>query len=170
MSKYGKILHIYDIKNGSENMARDVLVTAGKINRRKKVVKRAKIISLCLLLLLTIVFVILSVIYKGGQFIITLDPNSDLETSLVIYDKLMPKDITGGKKIVGTGTIDIEGNVGRIGGIKEKLGAANKKKADVVFVPKDNYKEAKKLYDKNGYKFKLISVEKFDDAVSFLEK
>ena len=73
-------------------MARDVLVTAGKINRRKKVVKRAKIISLCLLLLLTIVFVILSVIYKGGQFIITLDPNSDLETSLVIYDNLEDKE------------------------------------------------------------------------------
>lgn len=104
--------------------------------------------------------------FKGSEA----GPSGGLMMSLVIYDKLMPKDITGGKKIVGTGTIDIEGNVGRIGGIKEKLGAANKKKADVVFVPKDNYKEAKKLYDKNGYKFKLISVEKFDDAVSFLEK
>lgn len=69
-------------------MAKDVLVTAGKINRRKKTVKTAKIVSLCLLILLTFVFLILSLIYKGGKFVITLDPNSDLETSLVIYENL----------------------------------------------------------------------------------
>ena len=67
-------------------MASEVLVTADKINRRKKTRKIARIVSLCIFLLLTIAFIILSIIYKGGKFVITLDPNSELEDSLVIYE------------------------------------------------------------------------------------
>ena len=73
-------------------MARDVLVTADKINKRKKKAKRAKIISLCILIFLTIVFLILSLIYKGGKFVITLDSNSGLESSLVIYENIEDKE------------------------------------------------------------------------------
>ena len=47
--------------------------------------------------------------------------------------------------------------------------AANRKKADIVFVPKDNYKEAKEITDKKNYKFKLISVSTFDDAINYLD-
>ena len=89
--------------------------------------------------------------------------------TLAIYNKLIDKDIIKDRIIVGTGTIDIDGNVGEIGGLKHKLMAASRKKADIVFVPEGNYKEAKKLYDKNNYKFKLVSVKTFDDAVDFLE-
>ena len=68
-------------------MAKDVLVTAHKINQRKKTAKKAKIISILLLFFLTITFLILSLVYKGGKFVITLDPNSELETSLVLYEE-----------------------------------------------------------------------------------
>ena len=88
--------------------------------------------------------------------------------ALTIYNKLTDEDITGGKKIVGTGTIDTLGNVGEIGGIKHKLMAASRKKADVVFVPKDNYKEAKQLKEKEEYDFELVSISTFDDAVDYL--
>ena len=71
-------------------MAKEVLVTAEKINRRKKTRKLARILSLIILLFLTVVFIILSLIYKGGKFVITLDPNSQLDNSIVIYDS---KDI-----------------------------------------------------------------------------
>lgn len=97
-------------------------------------------------------------------------PSGGLMMALTIYDKLIPKDITKGMKVVGTGTIDTTGKVGPIGGIKDKLKAAKSVKADIVFIPKDNYKEAKKFYDKEGYRFKLISVETFDDAINYLEK
>ncbi len=97
-------------------------------------------------------------------------PSGGLMMALTIYDKLVSEDITHGKKIVGTGTIDTTGKVGPIGGIKDKLRAAKSVKADIAFVPKDNYKEAKKFYDKEGYKFKLVSVETFDDAINYLEK
>lgn len=96
-------------------------------------------------------------------------PSGGLMIALTIYNKLMPEDITGGKKIVGTGTIDTSGNVGEIGGIKHKLIAASKKNADVVFVPNANYSEAKKLKEKKNYKFELVSVSTFDEAINYLE-
>ena len=97
-------------------------------------------------------------------------PSGGLMIALTIYDKLVEEDITKGRLVVGTGTIDIDGNVGEIGGVKHKLMAASKKKADIVFVPYDNYKEAKSLYDKNNYKFDLVAVKTFDEAVDYLKE
>jgi len=70
-----------------------------------------------------------------------------LMTTLAIYDSLIEKDLTKGLKIVGTGTIDIEGNVGEIGGVKYKLKGAINNKADIFFVPngKNNEMECKIL-------------------------
>ena len=48
--------------------------------------------------------------------------------------------------------------------------AASRKKADIVFVPYDNYKEAKSLYDKNNYKFDLVAVKTFNEAVDYLKE
>ncbi len=67
-------------------MAKEVLVTADKINRRKKIVKITKRVSLILFILLAFIFIILSLIYKGGKFVITLDPNAEMETSLILYE------------------------------------------------------------------------------------
>lgn len=97
-------------------------------------------------------------------------PSGGLMIALTIYDKLVEEDITKGRLVVGTGTIDIEGNVGEIGGVKHKLMAASRKKADIVFVPYDNYKEAKSLYDKNNYKFDLVAVKTFNEAVDYLKE
>lgn len=97
-------------------------------------------------------------------------PSGGLMISLSIYNKLIKEDITGGKKVVGTGTIDLEGNVGEIGGIRHKLMAADQKDADIVLVPEANYKEAKKQQKENGYKFTLISVKTFDDAIEKLKQ
>lgn len=96
-------------------------------------------------------------------------PSGGLMIALTIYNKLTDEDITKGKKVVGTGTIDILGNVGEIGGIKHKLIAANSKKADIVFVPKENYKEAKQIKDKKNYSFELVSISNFDDAIEYLK-
>lgn len=92
-------------------------------------------------------------------------PSGGLITALTIYNKLVKEDITNGKKIVGTGTINEEGLVGPIGGIKEKLSGASSEKADIVLVPESNYKEAISVKNKKKYKFKLISVKTFDEAL-----
>ena len=59
-------------------------------------------------------------------------PSAGLMFTLGIIDKLTPEDLTGGKIIAGTGTIDDEGNVGPIGGIPQKLVGAKQAGATVV--------------------------------------
>lgn len=90
--------------------------------------------------------------------------------SLSIYNKLVDKDITKGYKIVGTGTIEYDGSVGEIGGVKYKLMGAVKDKADVFLVPVDNYEEAKRIVDESDYDIKLIKVSSFNDAISKLNQ
>ncbi len=91
-----------------------------------------------------------------------------LMLALSIYNKLTEKDITKGKNIVGTGTINENGQVGEIDGVKYKLLGANKNNADVFLCPKENYKEAKKIVNKYKLKIKLKSVSTFDEAINYL--
>ena len=69
-------------------------------------------------------------------------PSAGLMFALGIVDKLKPEDLTGGKIIAGTGTIDDEGAVGPIGGIPQKLVGAKKAGAAAFLVPADNCAEA----------------------------
>ena len=55
--------------------------------------------------------------------------------SLGLYDTLTPEDLTGGRTIAGTGTIDPEGRVGPIGGIADKVIGAERAGATVFLVP-----------------------------------
>lgn len=96
-------------------------------------------------------------------------PSGGLMVSLSLYNKLTKEDITGGKKIVGTGTIDEEGNVGEIGGIKYKLKGAVSEHADIFLVPDANYKEAMNEKIKNDYAIDIIRVSSFDEAIEALE-
>jgi len=90
--------------------------------------------------------------------------------TLSIYNQLTTNDITKGLKIAGTGTIEMDGTVGEIGGVKYKLAGAVKEKADVFLVPKgDNYQEAMDEKKKNNYSIKIIGVETFDEALKSLE-
>lgn len=75
-------------------MAKTVLVKADRIVKRKKFIKYLKITAISLIVLLTAVFIILSIIYNGGRFTITLDPNFALESGIVIYDKKDDKRAT----------------------------------------------------------------------------
>jgi PDZ domain-containing protein len=69
-------------------------------------------------------------------------PSAGLMFTLGILDKLQPQDLTGGKIIAGTGTIDDDGNVGPIGGIPQKLVGAEEAGAQLFLVPKGNCAEA----------------------------
>lgn len=93
-----------------------------------------------------------------------------LMMSLTVYNQLTKNDITKGKKIVGTGTIDIEGNVGEIGGVKYKLIGAVKNKADIFICPEENYAEAKSIAKAKDYDIKIISAKTFDEALKKLEE
>ncbi len=91
-----------------------------------------------------------------------------LMMSLAIYNQLVAEDITGGLKIVGTGTIDIYGNVGEIGGVKYKLIGAVKNDADIFICPEENYEEALEVATQHDYDITIISVATFTEAIEKL--
>ena len=96
--------------------------------------------------------------------------SAGLMTTLAIYDTLIPEDLTGGNKIAGTGTIDLDGTVGEIAGVKYKLSGAEKGGAKVFFVPTgDNYKEAMEVKKKRGYDIEIVEIKTFDDAINYLK-
>lgn len=92
-----------------------------------------------------------------------------LMLSLEIYNDLTEEDITHGKKIVGTGTIEVDGTVGAIDGVKYKLLGAVKNKADIFICPEKNYEEAKKVKDEKDLDIEVISVKTFAEAIKYLE-
>ena len=92
-----------------------------------------------------------------------------LMLALSIYNNLVKEDITKGRTIVGTGTIDEYGNVGSIGGVEYKLKGAVKAKADIFLVPNgENYEEVIKIKKEKGYKIKIKGVSTFDEALEYL--
>ena len=96
-------------------------------------------------------------------------PSGGLMLSLAVYNSLTQEDITKGRTIVGTGTIDEYGNVGSIGGVEYKLKAAVKEGADIFLVPDgENLEAAIKLKKEKKYKIKIKGVSTFDEALEYL--
>jgi PDZ domain-containing protein len=93
-------------------------------------------------------------------------PSAGLMFTLGIMDKLEPDDLTGGKIIAGTGTIDDDGNVGPIGGIPQKLVGAKSAGAQIFLVPKDNCAEALKNAVSG---LPMAEVATVDDALTALK-
>ncbi|MFH8473056.1 PDZ domain-containing protein [Streptomyces sp. NPDC018000] len=94
-------------------------------------------------------------------------PSAGLMFSLGIIDKLTPTDLTGGKFIAGTGTIDDKGKVGPIGGINMKLVGARDAGARYFLTPEDNCKAAASDTPSG---LTLVKVKTIDDATKSLEK
>lgn len=68
-------------------------------------------------------------------------PSGGLMFALATTEKLTPGSMTGGLNISGTGTIDTDGNVGPIGGIRQKMYAAVRAGSTVMFAPNENCSE-----------------------------
>ena len=97
-------------------------------------------------------------------------PSGGFMLSLAIYNRLISEDLTKGRKIVGTGTIDKNGNVGAIGGVKYKIIGANSGKADIFFVPEENYEEANNFIKEKGYDLNLVKIKTLSDAIDYLRR
>jgi len=96
-------------------------------------------------------------------------PSAGLLFSLGIVDKLdgdgSGGDLTGGRTIAGTGTIDADGNVGAVGGVALKTQAARRDGATVFLVPKAECSDAKSELPKG---LRLIPVTTLKGAVDSL--
>ncbi|KOS69588.1 peptidase [Lysinibacillus contaminans] len=112
-------------------------------------------------------------------------PSAGLMFTLEILNQLLPEDLTKGYKIAGTGEMNIDGKVGRIGGIDYKVIAADRDGMEIFFAPEDeispelkvkypelesNYATAVKTAEDIGTKMKIVPVKNIDDAINYLEK
>lgn len=68
-------------------------------------------------------------------------PSAGMMFALGIIDTLTEGELNGGKDVAGTGTIDAEGTVGPIGGIRQKLYGARDAGADYFLAPEANCDE-----------------------------
>lgn len=97
-------------------------------------------------------------------------PSAGLITTLSIYDQLTKGDLTKGKLIAGTGTIEADGSIGPIGEVEYKLLGAVDGGAQVFLVPAgENYQDCKKMKKEENLDIKLISVKNIDDAIKKLK-
>lgn len=91
-------------------------------------------------------------------------PSAGLMFTLTIDNALSAKDLTGGRKIVGTGTISLDGTVGPIGGVKQKVAAAEATGAAYFLCPVENYADAVSV----AKSIKVVEVANVQDALNFL--
>ena len=93
-------------------------------------------------------------------------PSAGLMWTLGLIDLLTPGDLTGGRKIAGTGAIDASGKVYPIGGVQEKVVAAQRSGAVLFFVPHDNAAGARSV----AHGMTIVEVASFQDALTYLEQ
>lgn len=113
----------------------------------------------------------------------TIGPSGGLLQSLSIYNLLFSDDITKGKVVVGTGTIELkydeENNLyftgGKIGAIKQKIITAYEcssiNNIDVFFVDEGDYEEALAAYNEYAHNaFDLVKVTNFSDIINYFKE
>jgi PDZ domain-containing protein len=93
-------------------------------------------------------------------------PSAGLMLTLGILDLVGDQDLTGGKVLAGTGTIDANGKVGPIGGIQLKMVAAENIGAKLFLVPADNCTEAMAAPQPG---LSMAKVSDLDDALTALQ-
>lgn len=92
-------------------------------------------------------------------------PSAGLALTLSLIDKLSPQSITGGRQIAVTGTMQPDGSVGPIGGIRQKVAAVEAAGVKYFLVPVANAKDARQAA---GSDLRIIPVKSLDDALAEL--
>ncbi|MFF3512257.1 S16 family serine protease [Streptomyces sp. NPDC002573] len=96
-------------------------------------------------------------------------PSAGLLFTLGIIDKLdgdgAGGELTGGRTVAGTGTIDAAGDVGAVGGVALKVQAARRDGATVFLVPKEECTDARAELPKG---LRLVPVTTLNEAVESL--
>ena len=92
-------------------------------------------------------------------------PSAGLAFTLGVIDVLTPGDLAGGHIVATTGTINPNGTVGLVGGVAQKVEAAEEPGADVFLVPSGEYETALEHADAD---LKVIKVDTLDQALQAL--
>jgi len=94
-------------------------------------------------------------------------PSAGLIFALSIIDRLTSEDLTGGRRIAGTGEISVDGEVLPIGGVAEKLVGARRQGATIFLIPADNCPD---VHGRVPGGLRLVRVAILDDALRFLRQ
>lgn len=97
---------------------------------------------------------------------VTGGPSAGLMLALTVYNLVTPKDLTGGRSIAGTGTINWDGNVGPVGSVRQKVAGAEFAGAEYFLVPPQNFEEARAA----ARRITVIQVDTVEEAVLFLQR
>jgi hypothetical protein len=98
---------------------------------------------------------------------LSLGKSHGLMVALMTYAHVSGEDLADGRHIAGTGTINGDGSVGRIGGLPSKAGAARDAGADVLVFPAT---QADELEDFEAAGMQLLPVLTLADAVEGLRR
>ena len=145
------------------------------INNDKKYIRTSKLIEYEDEKMIGILYSLVNEYKTDTKYKLNLEDNESgssggLMIALDIYNSLTKEDLTSGDKIVGTGTIDLDGNVGLVSGISYKLSSAVREGASLFIVPAgENYKEAIKLKKENKYDIEIYEASTFKDTVEYLK-
>jgi PDZ domain-containing protein len=93
-------------------------------------------------------------------------PSGGLIFSLGLIELLTPEDLLQSRKISGSGTIAADGTVGAIGGIAEKIIAAKKVGASILFASRSNCDELPKSVEG----ISVIAISNLNQAVDYLQQ
>ena len=94
-------------------------------------------------------------------------PSAGLMMALNVYNSLTEFDITKGLKVAGTGTIEIDGSVGPVGGVKQKVIAAKNAGSSLILVPTANFNDVKSYIDEGT---NIVAVESFNEALNVISE
>ena len=103
------------------------------------------------------------IVFNSGT---TSGASGGLVFALEIYNRLTPEDLTKGRRIAATGTLEPSGEVGPIEGINFKMMGAQRAGCSVILFPKANLKDLDWIPEG----VKLIPVENFNEALDALKK
>ena len=94
-------------------------------------------------------------------------PSAGLAFTLGVLDELTPGELTGGRKVAVTGTINEDGTVGDVGGVSQKTAAVIRTGAKYFLVPPGEYEDARK---RAGKRLEVIKVATLEDAIAALAR
>ena len=92
-------------------------------------------------------------------------PSAGLMMALNVYNSLIENDITNGIKVAGTGTIEIDGSVGPVGGVKQKVIAAKNAGASLILVPTANFNDIESYIDDDT---NIVPVDTFKQSLEVI--
>jgi Lon-like protease len=92
-------------------------------------------------------------------------PSAGMMVGLTVYDLLADEDLLAGRRVAGTGTLDVDGRVGEVGGVREKTLGAIEGGYDVLLVPAGAAAEAERVADG---RIRVVGVTTLTEALEAL--